>query len=366
MLFPNKNLIRATLVLIPLFHTSSVAALPFPIFDARSAGMAGVGVASGAHNAVFYNPALLATNDERYDWAITAPGRAEVKSDPGDLEAGLDVFKRNATAGSLAALKNDLYSESNSTFATMMIPSTILSGAVYFLRYDYHTVKATIGGDDLAADPPDYQSTLNHKGVGVVENGFTVARLTTTPLFNIGDIQLGFTGKLMLIQGYGYRESIETGSLSIDEDQVARTSKFNIDIGLTKEYGIWKLGIVARNVLGGSALYGAGGESFDLGPQVKAGIARKTRHSLFEFDLDLTENDAVGYNKGTQFGAVGWEYELFPEYYLRFGYRQNLVGDQLATGTFGLGIRLWGLVLDMAILSNEDEQGFFGQLGMKF
>lgn len=361
MLFPKKNLIlKATLM--TLFHTSSVAALPFPTFDAHSAGMAGVGVASGAHNAVFYNPALLATNDERYEWVITAPGRGEVKSDPGDLEGGLDVFKRNATADSLAALKNDLYSESNSTFATMMIPSTLLSGAVYFLRYDYHTVKA----DNLAKDPPDYQSTLNHKGVGVVENGFTVAKLTAIPLFNIGDIQVGFTGKLMLIQGYGYRESIETGSLSIDEDQVARTSKFNIDIGLAKEYGIWKLGIVARNVLGGSALYGAGGESFDLGPQVKAGIARKHRHSLFEFDLDLTENDAVGHNKGTQFGAVGWEYELFTEYYLRFGYRQNLVGDQLATGTFGLGIRLWGAVLDMAILSNEDGQGLFGQLGMTF
>ncbi len=363
-----------------MLFATQVTALPFASIDARSAALGGIGVATGTRAAMLNNPALLATHDEEYDAYAALPAQFEVIRDPTDFSSGFDQLSTAAqsmqtsntpanqqvVADALANLQGDDYSKAKGRMALVAIPSVVLGGAAYILSYDYHTMRADIQNEDLASNPANYQSRLQHRGVSVVENGVTVAKLVDVPWLGMYNVMVGLTGKLLLTEGYGYDEAINIASLSLDEAQADRSSVFQLDFGIVKEYGIWKYGFVIRNLLGGSVDYGATGESLSLGPQLRVGVAYKSRKNLVEMDVDAIKNEGVGYNSDTMMLSSGWEHQLKPNFSTRLGYQQNLAGLKESTASAGLGFELWGVVLDLALTRTADATGAFVQLGYQF
>ena len=179
-------------------------------------------------------------------------------------------------------------------------------------------------------------------------------------------IMVGVTGKLSLLESYGYSEPIATASLDLDGDQALRDSELNLDIGFSKEYGVWKTGLVFKNIFSQENNLGSSGETYRLGPQIRAGIAYQSRRALVELDVDLMKNDGIGFASDTMLAALGWEWRMFPAFMLRLGYTQNLVGDTEATYSGGIGLRMWALQLDGAFIGGKDGEGVYAQASWEF
>lgn len=369
------------LVGIGLFaSTASVNAQPFGSFDARSAGMGGVGVATGARNASFNNPALLTTASEQHDWVLMAPIMGRQLGDPDNLQDNLEAFQtaadvldagpsaanRNAVQASLNAMDDSLYQESGNVAILLAIPSNILSAAAFLNLYDWANAQSNIGGDNLT-DPanPQYTSTIDHRGARVLENGITMAK----PFNAAGwrkQLALGFNVKLLFVEGYGYSEDVRDAEVSINRSNYSSSADFDVDIGLIKEFGVWKLGLVAKNLFSTSYKYGDSGETFNIAPQLRAGFAYQSRRTVLELDLDLISNEASGFSSESQMAALGLEFKPWHWIALRTGYQQNMIGTQIGTASAGLGLVLGFVTLDVAGSYSEVQTGAFAQLGFQF
>ncbi len=363
-----------------LTSTGNIQAQPFGVFDVRAAGMGGVGVATGARYATFNNPALLTTAEEQREWFLMAPGIGRQRGDPDDLKDNLATFKqaanrldagptianRDATLTNLNAMDGDIYRESGNSAILLAIPSRLLSGAAYIHIYDWANARASVTGDNLG-DPanPQYASRIEHRGAQVLENGITAAKSISGTGWR-RQLAVGFNLKFLFVEGYGYSEDIRDAKTSIDRSQYSSDAAFNLDIGILKEFGIWKLGLMARNLFSGNFEYGDTGDDFAISPQLRAGFAYQSRRTVFEFDLDLTRNQASGFDSATQMAALGVEFKPWRWLALRSGYRQNLTGTQTGTVSLGLGVALGFLMFDIAASHSEDQDGAHAQLGFQF
>jgi hypothetical protein len=365
-----------TLCLILFAHKSLAA--PFGVFDARTMAMGGVGVATGSQYAAFNNPALLSTADEIHEWFMLVPTVSEQFSDPNDVEDSLSSFQQAADALDLApnatnrtavqqqldALDGNQYSTSTNKAIVLAIPSRILSGAAFFNVYEASTAKPVIGGDDLTI--PSYASTLAQRGLRVVENGVAASKVIDAERGWMVNMAIGFSVKFLLVEGYGYSEPLRTADVEIERTGNNSGSQFAIDLGMHKELGVWNLGLVAKNIVPGNYKYGPSGDEFKIEPQLRAGLAYKSRYSVLELDIDLLENDPVGFDQASQIGALGWEWQVWEWLALRAGYNQNLTGNEAAYGSGGIGLNISGLQIDVAGFSGDEGEGVSAQIGLQF
>ncbi|MCK4585703.1 MAG: conjugal transfer protein TraF, partial [Gammaproteobacteria bacterium] len=249
-------------------HTNALA-LPFGVYDARTMAMGGVGVATGARNAVFNNPALLTTAEEIHEWSLTLPTVGRQLDDTDELKDNFDNFKRaanvldatnnlanqNAVQATLDAIDGSQYRKTNNVAFMLAIPSRILSGAVFLNSYEISNVQPIIGGDDLTI--PTYNSTLAHRGVRIIENGVSAAKILDAESGWMENMAIGFSAKFLLIKTYGYTEALGTADLDINGATGSNGSQFAIDVGALKEFGVWKVALVAKNILPGKYTYGS-------------------------------------------------------------------------------------------------------------
>jgi hypothetical protein len=366
----------AAVVLAP-----SAYALPFGAFDARTLAMGGVGVATGSRYASFNNPALLTTADEIHEWFLLAPTVGRQLSDPNKVEDGLSAFQdaadtlqasaTPANANAVQARLNDLaegsYQYGHNGALMLAIPSRILSGAAFVNVYGYTSAQPVIGGDDLS-DPanPIYNSTLQMRGVRVLENGFAAAKPLEVEKGWLQDVAIGFSAKFLLVEGYGYSDPLRQATVDIDRVGRQNGAQFNFDLGILKEIGVWKLALTAKNVVPGNYQFGSSGDKFRVEPQWRAGFAYKSRRSVLELDADLTENDPLGAFSPTRIVALGWEWEPWRWLTLRAGFNQNLVGSEASYGSLGLGFLMGAVYLDVAGYSGDEGDGVAAQLGLQF
>ena len=87
---------------------------------------------------------------------------------------------------------------------------------------------------------------------------------------------------------------------------------------------------------------------------------------MFEFDLDLTKNEEIGFGSETMFASIGWEWSVFRAFDIRLGYQQNLVDDKKARLSGGLGLRMWSLLLDFSAAVDADGSGSYLQASWEF
>ena len=368
-----RRYVPVLLCYMAALYSCAINAAPFTTYDGRSAALAGVGVAANARNAAYYNPALLGTDIEEYDAILLAPVYSQATVDPDDLEQGIDDMRKvvlnpadtAAIQAQLDKLQDTTYEQNTIRSLVFIIPSTTLGASAFVNSYDYNTVSANIGGDNLGASPPTYASTLDHRAVKITEIGAGVGKLFGLSNFFLGDMQIGVAVKLLLLQNYGYSESIDVASLGLDDNQLRRDSMINFDLGLVKEVGVWKMGLVVKNILSENFTYGTLSDTFAIEPQARLGFAYQSRRTLLEFDADLTQNKGIGFAQDSSYASMGWEYKLYDKVFVRAGARQNLIGDKSTTGTFGLGFGFWDLELDIAAMSSDREKGLYASFAYK-
>lgn len=362
-----------------LCWVDSAQAVPFGRYDARTVGMAGAGVATGSQGAAFNNPALLTTADEIHEWLVLLPGATYQLGDPDDLKDGLEAFQdaaavleatpsaanRTAVQNRLDAMQDDVYQEGKSVTVLVAIPSRILSGAAFLNVYKAFNAKANIGGDDLN-DPPSYASTLEYRGIRVLENGFSAAKLLEDNRAWWDGISVGFSLKMQLVESYGYATSIRTAETTLDSGQRLNGSGFNLDLGIHREWGVWNLGLVGKNLIPAKYDMGDTGEQIEFGPQLRAGLAYQGRLTVLEMDVDLMENKALGFEGPSQMVALGWEQRLGHWFAFRLGYEQNLVGTEAGNASLGLGFVVGAFHLDLAGQTGDELDGVSAQLGFSF
>lgn len=373
-----KGYISGFFALCLTVFTQAAIAVPFGMFDARTIAMGGVGVASGAQSAVFNNPALLTEADDIHEWFILLPTLSEQTSDPSDVEDNLDAFQqaadtldmsntpanRNAVQQQLDALDNSLYSTSNNIAVVVAVPSRILSGAAFFNVYEASTAQPVIGGDNLAT--PSYNSTLAQRGLRIVENGVSAGKVLDNETGWARNLAVGVSVKFLLIEGYGYSESLRTADVDIQNDGNKKGSQFAFDLGVLKEFGVWKVGLVAKNIVPGNYKYASSGDTFKIKPQLRAGFAYQSRRSVLELDIDLIENDPIGFDMPSQIVALGWEWQTWHWLTLRAGYNQNLTGNEAGYGAGGIGLTMGGFKIDAAAFSGDEGEGVSAQMGFQF
>jgi len=363
--------------LLLMLYAQATTAAPFGVFDARTMAMGGTGVASAPQFAVFNNPALLATADEIHEWYLLAPTISQQLSDPDNVENNLAAFQQAANRldsnnnaanqaavqQQLNALDGNLYSSSRNSAFVLAIPSRILSGAAFINIYEASTARPIIGGDNLAA--PNYASTLAQRGLRVVENGVSAAKA----LHGSGwtqNLTIGFSVKFLLVAGYGSADPLRNADTDINRIGSKTGGQFTFDIGMLKEFGVWKVGLVAKNIVPGNYKYGDSGDIFKIEPQLRAGFAYQSRYSVVELDIDLLENNPVGFDSSSQIAALGWEWQTWQWLTLRAGYNQNLTGTEATYGSAGIGLRIKTLQIDIAAYSGNEGEGVSAQLGLQF
>ena len=372
------------LVLSALGAAHNAQGLPFRSLDARSAAMGGVGVATGPRYAAFNNPALLTRADEIHEWYLLAPTLGTMTADPEGLEEGLNAFQTaadrlglsptaaNANAvqaelDALNALNDPLYRAARNGSLMVAVPSRILSGAAFLNIYEFSSARPVMRADDLS-DPanPVYRSTLAQRGMRVVENGFSAAReLDGGSRWSRG-LSVGASVKFSLVQGYGYSQPLPEASLTLDDSRNVNGSMFGLDLGLLKEVGVWKFGLVGKNLISSTFDYGTSGDTFKIGRQVKAGMAYQSRFTVLELDVDLLKNDPAGFGQASQMAAVGWEWRPWRWLALRAGYSQDLIGTRQGISAGGIGLVVYGVNLDVAAYAGDEDNGFAAQLGLQF
>lgn len=357
--------------------TQTATAVPFGVFDARTMAMGGVGVASGPQFAVFNNPALLATADEVHEWFLLAPTLSRQLGDPDNVEDSLSAFQQAADTldgnnnaanqaavqQQLNALDGNLYSSSRNSAFVLAIPSRILSGAAFFNVYEATTAQPMIGGDNLAA--PSYASTLAQRGLRIVENGVAAAKMLNGSGW-MRNLTVGFSAKFLLVSGYGYADPLRSADVDINRTGSKNGGQFIFDIGVLKEFGVWKMGLVAKNIVPGNYQYGDSGDVFKIEPQLRAGFAYQSRYSVLELDIDLLKNDPIGFGSASQIAALGWEWQAWQWLTLRAGYNQNLTGNEASYGSAGIGLLISTLQIDVAAYSGDESEGISAQLGLQF
>ena len=325
--------------------------------------MGGIGVVTSSRNAVYYNPALQATYEEDIDAIALVPVYGESTIDPDDVESELDtLYNAIATSNitqqnlSLSNLTNTVYQHTRINSAAIIIPNELLAGSAYISKFKMHTARPVIGANVAA-------STLEHRALDQTDIGASAAKIIDLSDIGIGDIQLGINAKIMLFESYGYSEAIAGSGLAFDRNEVRNDSLLNIDVGFVKEMGVWKTGLVVKNLLSDTMQYGNSARTYKIAPQIRAGFAYQSRRALLEFDIDLTENERVGFGKATAYAAAGWEYRLFGRTFIRLGLRQNMVGDKLTTISGGAGIGFFGVIIDVSAMVSEDEKALFANFG---
>lgn len=410
-----------------LLVCQGVSAMPFGYFDPRSLAMGGTGVASAdANNAVFHNPALLAQyqydEDEGRTSAFILPTITARGSDTieeiatfreedydGQLSRAITAFNNNGDLQSAQAVldaslnlqdglsrvsSGPVFADGNVAFV-IAIPSMNQGGAFMFN-------KRYVGDGNIRKSPED-EALLNL----YIETMQFLTGQTATPPQNIADIfdgnqltdatgnltssasaagialtelglsmggqfslwkqkiALGITPKFVKAETYATET---TATDNYDKNQTESRWGVTADIGVAKLFANgWNVGLSIKNVVPQHYATNVNNE-ISIGPQVRAGVAYKTKWGMVSLDMDVLENDSVGSGDKSQYSLLGAEWD-FRWGKLRGGYNYNFSATGAAKkGLFSGGIQLTplGMILDLAYADNGVERAAALQTGFQF
>lgn len=338
--------------------SSTAMAAPFAVYDARSAGMGGTGVAS-AHisSAPFYNPAMLAAQRDEEDFSLLT-GFGLAAQDNNNMLDDIDSFNAGNTAAAAAAAGKKLTAQGDSFLAVGVAGETWSfagSGNVY--------VQADIGVTESGAS-----STLDFVGVEITEYGVSIAR-------KFGNLSIGLTPKIQSIESYDADVPLSTTNDIGDILDAATTggatdhgTTTNLDAGLVyKLTDNWKVGGVIRNAL--SEEYTTqGSNKVTLDPQTRVGLAYTGDTITLAVDYDLAKNDPIiAGGEETQYLNAGVELDLADFFQLRAGMSTNTANSAAEdVYSVGLGFTIVAVQLDIAAVGNDNSVSAFVQVGARW
>lgn len=205
--------------------------------------------------------------------------------------------------------------------------------------------------DANAASSFGEDSSVTILGANVIELGISAAREFTY----LGQtFAVGVTPKIQSLQIF--EDTIELDEAgSVDSSSLSQntTTAFtgNLDLGIAKNWynvlnGQVRAGFVIKDLIP-QTFESASGRELKMGPKARIGVAHDTRFSTVAMDLDLTENEPLGYGVTTRYIGLGGELDAFNWMKLRAGYRNNLSVDDSHVITTGLGFTPFGVGLDV-------------------
>lgn len=244
-----------------------------------------------------------------------------------------------------------------------------------FSSEEIETAQGTIrifDNGQITSQAQDVQlnSQVQIKAVAVADLGLSLSRE-----FEIyGEkIAIGITPKFQKIETFHFVTQVDNKDKIEDKDiEDSRTSysKVNLDIGASYSFGSennWMFGLVGKNLAGGefdvadAKVKGSKnnavvkGGQIALNPQFRAGLAYSNDWVVITSDIDLTENEPVGFEKPTQYAALGAELDIFDTLQLRGGYRSNLSGSNDEVVSLGFGFSPFGVHIDIAAMANPND-----------
>ena len=349
--------------------SSTTMAAPFAIYDARSAGMGGTGVAS-AHisSAPFYNPAMLAAQRDEEDFALLL-GAGVAAQDNNDLLDDLEAFDTAYSASDAAAAQTAITSASGKQLSIQgagYIALGVTGETWSFAGSSNAYVQANVGVIEDLVDV--LNSELTFTGVEVTETGISIAR-------KFGNLSVGITPKIQDVTSYDANTDIANNSDIGDIIDVATTtgktehgSTTNLDIGVAyKLTENWKVGAVMRNALSEDYTTILS-KKVTLDPQTRAGIAYTGETITFAVDYDLAKNDPIiTGGEETQYLNAGVELDLLDFLQLRAGMSTNTANSASEdVYSLGLGFTILAAQLDIAAVGNDNSVSAFVQLGVRW
>mgnify|MGYP001575951268 CR=1 FL=1 len=371
-----RSLLSVSILSVLAISAGTAEAIEFGFFDARSAALANTGAASSnLINGGFHNPALLAAQEKEEDFSILIPSVGLRLADPNDLVSDIDAYQVAEAAGNNAGMLAALNKANGKAViangyggVAMSFAGDKYAGGLLVNAYTLNSVRVT----------PNFvtplNSTLDTLGIQVKEIGVPLA----TKLDVSGQkIAVGFTPKYVNVktndasQGLPVADPTVDGFLDNPASQL-EDSGFNLDAGAVWGNGDgWRGGLVVRNLIS-KDYKTVTGRTITIDPQVRAGVSYNNKWVTTAFDLDLTENKPVGYESPTQMAAIGIEFNAYNWVQLRVGYMHNLKAasnlDKAGAYTAGIGINIYGVHLDAAVITNgnENDLGAYAQLGVNF
>ncbi len=424
--------------------TNLAQAGSFAVYDARSLGMGGTGVASALPGvASYYNPALLSAARPQDDFSLEASTYVRA-ADPNNVRQAFSDFSSNhissvtnasssyntawntlsatVNASNLSAwqtastnlstalnsMLTDLNKLSNKGIvvdlnagATMAVPSKklgvgILAGATSNVGFslnitsnDTSTINSfvtalnsfasvttgTVGSlsctdtniyvNSTASDctMKDFSNSMTSGatilGSSITESGVSLS----TVLYGMA---VGITTKSQTVNTYDYSISLKNSSTTVSNAKSYSDS--NMDIGVVMPISEhWQVGVVGKNIMEKSYLT-AQSNTITVKPQYRTGIAYNGSWFTVAADMDLTESDAAGFEKKSKYLGAGAEFDL-SLLQLRAGFSKNLSDANpaaSAVSTFGAGLYLIGLNLDLGAAISSNETSVALQLGLQF
>ncbi len=377
--------------LLAAAHEEEDFSLEFPIIGARAADPDDFIDAIDDFDSSNYID-QFDTARQAIDAAITANDVAALNSARQPM-----VDATNKLITGLDALNNKALIAELEAGLVIGIPSKKFGASLYVRGWVVGGTQAAISSADLAvlqtisdslatltvSDPvtgdPILTSAIDVRFAGISEVGLSLARE-----FNIAghDIAIGITPKYVSIETYDFRigdesdpttTGLDEADIDLDSGQLD-DSGVDLDIGIARDFGNgWKAGLVVKNLIG-QEFKTVRGNIFELKPQARVGVSHQTEWTTVAFDLDLIENDPIirdkdtglGFDKETQYAAIGAEFDMWDTVQFRAGYRHNMSDSDTSVVTAGFGLSPFGVHIDVAAAGNADEIGVAFQTGFRF
>ena len=254
------------------------------------------------------------------------------------------------------------YTESDQALAQSIIDDAIATGtgADPTALANNTVVAGQLNGTQNVVD--NLTSGLEGRGAAIVEVGVSLSREVTIAGH---DFAVGVTPKYVALETFDYRVDVNTAEFDADKGLNEYTD-FNFDLGVAKDFGNdWKVGLVAKNLLANDYTT-VRGNVIKIEPQLRAGVAMSNEWWSMAVDLDLVENEPVGFESKSQYLGLGAELDLYDWVQFRAGYRHNLSDSDTSLPTLGFGFSPFGVHMDLALSGNSTEIAASFQLGFRF
>lgn len=416
-----KQIPLATAVSLTLCASTALAG-PQAFSSARSFAMGGTGVAIAHPGAAgTSNPAMLAANHHEWndDFALVLPSVnarfadeeetvdqidriQQIIDDFQQAQSNNDISSARQNAGELRDQLNAFDRDTIRVDAGLGLALAVPSPDFAVGFFANGNLRATARGEfdenddallatlengsttDLAtADlDQDLQSRGKVLASAVSEVGISFARSFE---FNNGErLQIGVSPKFVQLRTFQYTETVSGfDDDNFDaEDTETKKNRLNVDLGAAYSFGQqkqWKAGVVVKNVVPmelDSARSKPGLErqrTLEVGPMITTGLSHIGQYHVVTAEVDLTKNEAFGYEDDTQWLALGAEFDAFRFAQLRAGLRHNLAHSGDSNGiaeetqaTFGIGLSPFGAHLELAGLISDSDKGAAIELGTAF
>lgn len=369
------------------------------ISDARSAGSAGVGIASGDYTRTNLNPALLTRfqdDDDLYlklGVGIHAKDFQETQDNLDDLVTELDNFSLNPTqAGAdnindmMAELGNQpvnaegnvglaIYTPSKTIAVGFTVTSELMiNGGFLIDENDKNLIDGALTNPGF--DPNQLHSEGLVRAAAVSDIKLAIASEFNLPY--VGEFAVGITPKFQRIDSFIYVDALYGFEIDQVTDQTSLADNgFNLDIGLHKAYGPMQFALVGKNLISRdvTAQYLGAVENWTLKPTYTLGVAFQQWGLTLATDIDLVEDKSFVLESADetfllsrQWARVGAEYDIGEWLQIRAGYKTDLSSNYEDQLTAGIGLSPFDmLTVDIAAqFADDDDMGASVQLGFKF